>query len=145
MSEVDFTVEKPGRGIQLLVEARNTPARSPEWAARFLRNILARVQIQPAEYFLLALRDHLYLWRRPVAEPGNPDFEADTASELQTYLSRLNIPLDTLGKSGFEMLIQAWLEDLVDGIVPESGNPWLVESGLADSVRNGYVRLNLAA
>jgi len=55
------------------------------------------------------------------------------------------MPLDTLGKSSFEMLIQAWLEDLVDGIVPESGNPWLVESGLADSVRNGYVRLNLAA
>jgi hypothetical protein len=145
MSEVDFTVEKPGRGIQLLVEARNTPAPSREWATRFLRNILARVQIPPTEYFLLALRDHLYLWRRPAAEPGNPDFEADTASELQPYLSRLNLPLDTLTKTSFEMLIQAWLEDLVDGILPESGNQWLVESGLADSVRNGSVRLNLAA
>jgi len=142
-SFADFTVEKTGRGIQLLVEARKTPAPSPEWATRFLRNIFTK--IPPTEYFLLASQHHLYLWHRPAPEPGSPDFEADTASELQTYLSRLNRPLDTLSKNSFEILIQAWLEDLVDGIVPESGNPWLVDSGLADSVRNGYVRFSLAA
>ena len=81
-----FTIEKPGRGIQLLVEARNTPAPSREWAARFLRNILEHDRMPQSEYFLLALRDHLYLWHRPMREPGNPDFEADTATELRPYL-----------------------------------------------------------
>lgn len=142
-SIVDFTVEKPGHGIQLLVEASNTPAPSREWAARFLRNILANDQIPPSEYFLLALRDHLYLWHRPTRDAGNPDFEGDTATELRSYLSRLNRPLDGLSKSSFELLIQAWLGELVDGTLPES--EWLVESGLANAVRDGSIRLNLAA
>jgi hypothetical protein len=141
-----FTVEKPGHGILLIVEARNTPAPSREWAARFLRNIFEHVQIPQTEYFLLALRDHLYLWRRPMREPGNPDFEGDTASELRPYLSRLERPIDRLSQSSFELLIQAWLGDLIDGILPESGNhQWLMDSGLADSVRDGSLRLNLAA
>jgi hypothetical protein len=145
-SIVDFTVEKPGHGIQLLVEARNTAAPSREWAARFLRNIFAHAQIPQSEYFLLALRDHLYLWHRPVPESGNPDFEADTAAELRPYMTRLQRPLNTLSQSSFELLIQAWLGDLVDGTLPESANrQWLVESGLADSVRDGSIRLNLAA
>jgi len=142
-SIADFVVEKPGLGIRLLVEARNTPAPSRECAARFLRNIFEHDQIPQAEYFLLALRDHLYLWHRPMREPGNPDFEADTATELRPYLSRLNLPLDTLLKSSFELLIQAWLGELVDGTLPES--EWLVQSGLADAVRDGSIRLNLAA
>ncbi|MEA2165107.1 MAG: hypothetical protein QOK37_3234 [Thermoanaerobaculia bacterium] len=142
-SIVDFTVEKPGHGIQLLVEASNTPAPSPEWAARFLHNILANREIPPTEYFLLALQDHLYLWRRPTSGAGNPDFEADTATELRPYLSRLNRPLHTLHKSSFELLIQAWLGELVDGTLPES--EWLVRSGLADAVRDASIRLNLAA
>ena len=142
-SIADFVVEKPGLGIRLLVEARNTPAPSREWAARFLRNIFEHDQIPETEYFLLALRDHLYLWHRPTREPGNPDFEADTAKELRPYLSRLNRPLDTLHKSSFELLIQAWLGELVDGTLPES--EWLVASGLADAVRDASIRLNLAA
>ncbi|MEA2236009.1 MAG: hypothetical protein QOC81_733 [Thermoanaerobaculia bacterium] len=143
---VDFMIEKPGHGVQLLVEARNTPAPSPEWAAQFLRNILESDQIPQSEYFLLALRNHLYLWHRPQRDPGNPDFEGDTESELQPYLSGINRPLGTLSKSSFDMLIQAWLGNLVDGILPESGDhQWLADSGLAASVRNGSLRLNLAA
>jgi len=145
-SVVSFTIEKPGHGIQLLVEARNTPAPSREWAVRFLRNIFEHDQIPESEYFLLALRNHLYLWHRPTSEPGNPDFEADTASELQRYLSKLNRPLDTLSKNSFELLIQIWLGDLIDGILPLSGNhQWLTDSGLADSVRDCSLRFNLAA
>jgi len=142
-SIADFAVEKRGLGVRLLVEARNIPAPSREWAARFLRNIFEHDQIPEPEYFLLALRDHFYLWCRPGREPGNPDFEADTASELRPYLSRLKYPLDTLYKSGFELLIQAWLGELVDGTLPES--EWLVMSGLAAAVRDGSIRLNLAA
>ncbi|HEX3069506.1 MAG TPA: hypothetical protein VHX14_13125 [Thermoanaerobaculia bacterium] len=139
----DFVVEKPGLGVRLLVEARNVPAPSREWAARFLRNIFEHDEIPQPEYFLMALRNHFYLWHRPAREPGNPDFEADTASELSPYLSRLKYPLDTLYKSSFDMLIQAWLGELVDGTLPES--EWLVESGLAAAVRDGSIRLNLAA
>jgi hypothetical protein len=139
-------VEKPRGGIQLLVEARNTPAPSREWAVRYLRNIFEDDRIPQTEYFLLALRNHLYLWHRPTREPGNPDFEGDTALELEPYLSRLKRPLETLTKNSFELLIQSWLGDLIDGILPEYGNHrWLADSGLAGSVRDGSLRFNLAA
>jgi hypothetical protein len=143
---VDFTVEKPGEGIRLLVEAKNTTSPSPEWAARFLRNLFVHAQIPESTYFLLALRDHLYLWRRPAPDATTPDFEADTAVALRPYLARLNASLDKLSESSFELLIEAWLTDLVSGTLPDVANrQWLEESGLAESVRDGAIRTNIAA
>jgi hypothetical protein len=143
---VDFTVEKPGEGIRLLVEAKNTTAPSPEWAARFLRNLFVHAQVPESAYFILALRDHLYLWRHPAPEVNAPDFEADTAMVLRPYLERLNATLDKLSESSFELLIEAWLSDLVAGTLPDaSSDYWLQESGLAESVRDGEIRTNIAA
>jgi len=143
---VDFSVEKPGGGIRLLVEAKNVIAPSRDWAARFLRNLFVHAQIPPSEYFLLALRDHLYLWKRPDPEAANPDFEADTAAALGPYLTGLQYPLEKLSESSFELLVYAWLADLVAGTLPNSANRrWLDESGLADSVRDGSIRSSIAA
>jgi hypothetical protein len=142
----DFTVEKPGEGIRLLVEATNTTAPSREWAARFLRNLFVHAEIPPSEYFLLALRDHLYLWRHPSPGAMAPDFESDTAVALRPYLARLHGTLENISESGFELLIHAWLSDLVAGTLPPTDAPsWLEESGLADSVRDGSIRSNIAA
>jgi len=143
---VDFTVEQPGGGIRLLVEAKNTTSPSPEWAARFLRNLFVHAQIPQSEYFLLALRDHLYLWRNPSPEAIAPDFEADTAVALRPYLARVGSKLDKLSESSFELLIEAWLTDLIAGTLPDEANPdWLHDSGLAESVRDGAIRTNVAA
>ncbi len=143
---VDFTIEQPGEGIRLLVEAKNTISQSPEWAARFLRNLFVHAQVPESTYFLLALRDHLYLWRHPKPDAGVPDFEADTAVTLRPYLAHLNAGLDKLSESSFEMLVEAWLSDLVAGIPPDAPNQrWLEQSGLADAVRNGAIRVNVAA
>lgn len=143
---VDFTVEKPGEGICLLVEAKNTTAPSTEWAARFLRNLFIHARVPESAYFILALRDHLYLWRHPAPDVHHPDFEADTAVVLGPYLTHLNTTLDKLSETGFELLIEAWLSDLVAGTLPDTPNHrWLEESGLADSVRDGEIRANIAA
>src|SRR6185503_21152292 len=99
---VYFTVEKPGEGIRLLVEAKNTTSPSSDWAARFLRNLFVHAQIPESTYFLLALRDHLYLWRNPAPDVRTPDFEADTTVALRPYLKRLNANLDRLSESSFE-------------------------------------------
>lgn len=142
----DFTVEKPGRGIRLLVEAKNTRAASPEWAAEFLHNLLEYVDAPPAEYLLLALRDHLYLWRGPIKTSGAPDFEGNTAAALRPYLERLTYTLDTLSQSSFQLLIHAWLSDLVAGASPDDDNrKWLEESGLVESIRDASIRTNIAA
>jgi hypothetical protein len=142
----DFIVEAPGRGIQLVVEAKNTTAPSPEWATRFLRNLFVHAAIPRSEYFLLALQDHLYLWRQPSPEAAAPDFDGDTAAALKPYLQNGGVSLDDLNQRTFESLIHAWLSDLVSGVAQESENlRWLKESGLEDSIRNGTVRSPVAA
>src|SRR5262245_53102170 len=73
--QADFVIEAPNRGIQLVVEAKNIVAPSPDWLLRLLRNLFVHAAIPRSEYFLLVLRDHLYLWRRPDPEkPAPPDF-----------------------------------------------------------------------
>jgi hypothetical protein len=142
----DFVVEAPGRGIQLVVEARNTTAPSPEWASRFLRNLFTHAEIPRSEYFLLALRDHLYLWRQPSGEMAVPDFDGDTAAALEPYLRGYPVSLDSLDERTFELLIHAWLSDLVSGTGQESESLlWLKDSGLTESIRNGIVRSQIAA
>jgi hypothetical protein len=119
---------------------------SPEFAAKFLRNILAHGDIPRSEYFLLGLRNHLYLWRDPKLPVSLPEYAGDTSDALKPYLVRLRRPLDQLSQSGFEMLIQSWVGELVMGILPDTGDPkWLLESGLAEAVRDGYIRTNIAA
>jgi hypothetical protein len=142
---VDFVIEK--RGVPILaVEARNVVSPSSEYAAEFLQNILAHGDIPKSEYFLLALRNRLYLWRDPTAPVSLPDFEGDTSDALEPYLVRLRRPLDKLSQSGFEMLIQSWVGELVMGILPNGGyQNWLVDSGVAVAVRDGYIRTNIAA
>jgi hypothetical protein len=142
---VDFVIEK--RGVPILaVEARNVVAPSAEYAAEFLRNILAHGDIPKTEYFLLGLRNHLYLWRDPTPPVSLPEYEGDTSDALQPYLARLRRPLGKLSQSGFEMLIQSWVGELVMGILPDAGDrKWLVDSGLAAAVRDGYIRTNIAA
>jgi hypothetical protein len=142
---VDFTVEKSGRGISLLVEAKNTTSPSPDWAARFLRNLFVHAQIPESAFFLLALRDHFYLWRNPAPDVSAPDFEADTAVALRPYLARLDAHLDKLSESSFELLVEAWLTDLVAGTLPDAPDRrWLEESGLAEAVRDGAIRTYVA-
>jgi hypothetical protein len=141
----DLVIEKSGRQI-LQVEARNVVSPSPEFAAEFLRNILAVTGTPTSEYLLLAFRNRLYLWHHPQLGGSLPDFEGDTSAALEHYLRRLHRPLETVSRSGFEFLIQAWLGEIVWGGLPDSRNrQWLEESGLADAVRDGFIRTNIAA
>lgn len=138
-------MEKPGGAIQLVVEAKNTVAPSPEWAARFLRNLFVHAEIPPSPFFLLALRDHLYLWRHPSGQAGPPEFEGDTATALRPYLLRLRRSLDDLSEPSFEALVYAWLSDVVAGSSEAERLPWLQESGLSESIRDGVIRTQAAA
>jgi hypothetical protein len=144
-TSVDLVIEKRGNPI-VAVEARNVESPSAEWAAQFLTNILEYGEVSRCPYFLLALRNRLYLWLDPATPVSLPDFEGDTADALEPYLVRLRRPIEKLSQSGFEMLIQTWLGEVVMGILPDAGDrTWLVESGLADAIRDAYIRPKIAA
>lgn len=69
------------------MEAKNVVAPTPEWLAHYLRNLFTHGVIPQSNYALLALRDHLYLWRRPDPDVQRPpDFEGETAAILAPYL-----------------------------------------------------------
>jgi len=144
-TSVDLVIEKRGNPI-VAVEARNVESPSAEWAAQFLTNILEYGEVSRCPYFLLALRNRLYLWLDPATPVSLPDFEGDTADALEPYLVRLRRPIEKLSQSGFEMLVQTWLGEVVMGILPDAGDrTWLVESGLADAIRDAYIRPKIAA
>src|SRR5438309_6374197 len=96
----DFVIEKNGRQV-LQVEARNVVSPSPEFAAEFLRNLFAVSGTPLCDYFLLALRNRLYLWRPPSSDISLADFEGDTAAALEPHLTRLRRPLDQMYQSSF--------------------------------------------
>jgi len=146
-TSADFVVETPNREVLLVVEARNVAAPTPEWALRFLRNLYVHVAIPRSEYFLLALRDHMYLWRRPHPDEQElPAFAGDTAATLAPYLQMIPIRLETMSQPGFEQVVYAWLADLVAGTEPEpEAVKWLEDSGLLTSIRKGTIRAQMAA
>lgn len=144
-ASVDLIIEKRGKPI-VAVESRNLESPSAEWAAAFLTNILEYGEVPECPYFLLALRNRIYLWRNPKLPIALPDFEGDTSDALEPYLVRLRTPLAELTGGSFQMLIEAFLFEMVMGILPESGDrKWLVDSGFADAIREAYLRQNIAA
>jgi len=135
----DLVVRSPNESLLLAVEAKNLPHASAESAAQMRRDLAARGFLPDAPFFLLALRDHFFLWKRsPPLELVPPDFQAETREVLRSYLDSLRTPLDELSEPGFESVVRLWLEDLVHG-TPNGGSEWLRASGLREFIRNGNV------
>ena len=135
----DFVVRAPNEGLLLAVEARNLPNTSAEWAARMRRDLAARGFLPDAPFFLLALRDHFFLWKRPsLLQLVPPDYQAETREVLRPYLEYVRTPLHEMSELGFESVVGLWLEDLVHGTL-NGGSEWLQASGLRECVRNATV------
>jgi hypothetical protein len=129
---VDFVLESPSTNSMLLVEAKSTNAPSPEWAARFARNLTASSEWSATNlYFLLVLRNYLFLWNRlPRESTDAPDFSAKTEEVLKPYLVSLHTSLKDINAPNFELLVRTWLSDLSEGTAPESVEQWLRTVGL---------------
>jgi hypothetical protein len=84
------------------------PGPTPDWLERYLHNLFNLGAIPRSDYVLLALRDHLYLWRRPDPDVQRPpDFESETAAILAPYLRMIPNRLETMTENGFELLVYA--------------------------------------
>jgi hypothetical protein len=131
MTAVDFVLEAPDTKTLLLVEAKATSSPSPEWAGRFARNLLAHRQLPSNLYFLLVLRNELYLWKnRPVEVADLPDVAAKTEEVMRPYLEGIKTPLGEITGDSFELLVRSVLIDLSEGSAPESVETWARDAGL---------------
>ncbi len=57
----DIVVHGPDGSLQLVVEVKNRPDASADWAARMFRNMMAHSVMPNAPFFMLALPSTFYL------------------------------------------------------------------------------------
>jgi hypothetical protein len=127
----DFVLQSPETNTLLFVETKATSAPSPEWAARFARNLLGERTLPPQLYFLLVLRNYLYLWKqRPVEGADLPDVAAKTEDVFRPYLDLMTTTLSEIDTDSFELLVRSCLMDLTEGSAPGSVETWARAAGL---------------
>lgn len=137
--------------LTTLVEVKNKPGTSRDWAAKLRRNMLAHGDIRMGDYFLLMTPDRLYLWKdaggKPV--PVEPTYEIDASPLLRPYFSGARVDPATVSGEAFELIVASWLADLTRSLAPSeppaSEEGWLAESGFLRAVQEGRVEHQAAA
>jgi hypothetical protein len=127
----------------LIVEVKSELNASPEWAARFRRNILAHCTFPKAPYFLMVFPDRFYLWTDAdvQSEQSEPTYTVDAHPILQPYFERAGVTADQISSQSLELIIESWLWGIIHSEKsPESldeSQRWLVDSGLYDALAGG--------
>lgn len=127
----DFLVTGPRGAPRALFEVKRRSQTSPSWARQIRANILDQMVSSHTDYLAIVTPDSLYLWPPGSATDADPVL-VSVEGTLREYARRLRQDLSTLSPQGFELLVGAWLGDLVDG---QSGAG--VPADLLDAVRGG--------
>jgi hypothetical protein len=131
----------------LVAEVKAKPQSSPEWAALLRRNLVA-YGLPQAPYFMVATPEQLYLWagKQLPAEPIPPDISVGTRELFEPYLSKAQVAVSSLSEGGLELIVAAWLNELVGGYednrLPPSAAEWFKSEGLLDALRGGRLVQN---
>ncbi len=144
-TRADIIVYGPDKTLQLAVEVKTKRDASLEWVTQFRRNLLVHNVIPAAPYFLLALPDFFYLWKRHTRTSLEvpPDYKIDAFETLSLYLGPTMDGTSYTSNYAFEFLVTDWLENLVSGeLAPDElsvSSHWLVDSGLYEAIKHGSV------
>lgn len=130
------------------VEVKSLRHKSAEWATQFGQNLMADDQAERPRFLLMILSDNLYLWQ---INPFNktlidPPYIADAQTVFAPYIKRLSFTLDQLSGSSLEMIVAAWLDNVIYTPATElpASQSWLVETGLHSAIYGGKVALGVA-
>lgn len=152
MSQIaDLVAYKPDGQIALIVETKSKTDTSRVWATRMRRNMLAHGTLPDSRFLLLALPDRLYLWKDAVntLDLVEPTYELDATPFFQPYYARANILPDHLSSQSFELIVTAWLNELIQsGIpanVPKAQRQILQASGLLEALKDASVAVEMPA
>jgi hypothetical protein len=128
--------------LVLVGEVKATKSEDTEWAAKLRRNLTAQGSLPQAQFFLLVLPEHVYLWKdAPSAQQVNPNYVSSTKQLLKPYLSNFGEGTPRLSESGLELAVRSWLNDITSRPLrkgaTEDEDKLLKDSGLADHLREG--------
>jgi hypothetical protein len=146
----DMVAYSPDGQIALIVEAKSKTKTSRLWATQMRRNMLAHGVGSRSRFLLLAMPDRLYLWKDAGNSPElvEPTYEIDALPFFQPYFAGARRSADQLTSESFELIVNAWLNELIySGIpasVPETERRLLQESGLVDAIKGGSVAVEVS-
>jgi hypothetical protein len=150
-SRTDFALYDRNGQLTAVVEVKNKLGTSREWAVKLRRNLLVHDDRYGTNFLLLVTPDRLYLWKNASAEPTlvQPTYEVDAKTIFAAYLERAGVPPDEVSGQAFELIVAAWLGDLMRSEEQHeesaNGQEWLVESGLLAAIRDGRIEYEEAA
>jgi hypothetical protein len=142
-SYADLALYNRNGQLTAVVEVKNKPGTSREWATQLRRNLLAHSGHYNADFFLLVTPDRLYLWKTAGATPTliQPHYEINAEPIFAPYFDHAGVDPRNVSGHAFELVVAAWLSDLVrsEGLPEQTANgqKWLVESGFLAAVRDG--------
>ena len=144
-NRADIIVNNRDNEPILMVEVKTKLHTSPDWVAQYRRNIFSHGDLPSARFFLFAFPDRFYLWTHN-SDPHagyDPDSAIDARPILGPYFERADVLPEKIRGESFELLIWWWLADVVhddwNPANPNVSRAWLMESGLAEAIRNGRV------
>ncbi len=105
----DIIVYDSDNNLQLVVEVKNQPDVSVDWATQMRRNLLGHELTPNAPYFLLAVPENFYLWKNAKSVNSPPDYVIDATETLTSYFKPLPRSLNQMSHDGLEMLMDAWI------------------------------------
>ena len=144
---IDLVAYDPSGRVVLLAEAKSRGGTSALWASGLRRNMLAHGALPPTKYFLIATPERIYLWQHDAASYSEaaPDFIIDATEELKPYFEKFHQRPSEIGPEEFELLVSSWLTNIAwsgeERRKENSSRGWLIESGLAESLREARVEM----
>ncbi len=148
-SRADLVAFDVTGGSVLVVEAKDRLRVSADWAAKLRRNLVAHGVVGKAKYFLLATPDRFFVWINGAEDLSEvpPTYEIDPSELLAPYFSAAGITPETVSGDSFELIVGAWLRDLLatDTLPNEihQNHPWL--SAVFDDLKGGHVAYEAVA
>ncbi len=146
----DAVAYGPDGQLTLIVEAKSKTKTSRSWAKHMRRNLLSHGVVPKSRFLLLALPDRLYLWKDVNNAPDliDPTYEIDAAPLFEPYFAMAQISPDQLTPQSFELIVNAWLNELIHSGIPENVPPEarqaLLDSGLLGAIKGGSVAVEVS-
>lgn len=114
----DFVVTDSHGASRALIEVKARSGTSPTWATELRKNLFDEASGQSQDYFVIVTPDSLYVWR-PGAGVAEAPREFPIRQALGKYLNGTNLDVAGVSRFTFEMIVQAWLGDLLRGRAAE--------------------------
>jgi hypothetical protein len=143
MAAVDFEVRDADGHPTALIEAKARRGTNSIWAAGLRRNFASHGALRRDVMFVVVTPEAFFIWEPDAELDEFPTYEVVTEAILRPYLARAGLAAgDFVDPEVFEMIVRAWLSDLVAGRV-EDVDPHL--QNFASRVRGGTVSAEAAA